>query len=258
MSKKIMRALAVLIFVIPIIYMIMWAFIERWSFEQVLPEIYTTRAWKNIFTNKHILQTILKSITMSMGVAFISVAFTYTAAKAIALYDFKYKNVFRLILFIPLLIPVMSLSIGLHLNFLRLGLANTYFGVMLVHVFLSIPYCFIIMEPVIRSVGINYENQARLLGANSFQTHIYINLFLHGPAILTAFFMSFIVSFSQYIVNFLIGGGLVNTFSNIIFPILSEKDRHVSSVYSIVFLAISLIVYFLSLYFSKRISRINE
>lgn len=258
MSKKIMRALAVLIFVVPTIYMIMWAFIERWSFDQVLPAIYTVRAWKNIFTNKQILQTILKSITMSMGVAFISVAFIYGAAKAIALYDFKYKNLFRLILFIPLLIPVMSLSIGLNLNFLRLGFANTYFGVMLVHVFFSIPYCFIIMEPVIRSVGINYENQAKLLGANSFQTLIYINLFLHGPAILTAFFMSFIVSFSQYIVNFLIGGGLVNTFSNIIFPILSEKDRHVSSVYSIVFLAICLIVYFLSLYFSKRISRINE
>lgn len=258
MNKKLTRIILTLFFIVPVIYMIMWAFIESWPYDKVLPEVFTVRAWKSLFLNKDNLMIVLKSIAMSSAVGLLSIVFTYPAAKAIALYDFKFKGIFRVILFIPILLPVMSLAIGLHLNFLRLSLANKVSGVMIVHVFQCIPYCFIIMEPVISSVGINYENQARLLGANDFTTLVNINIPLYKPALLAAFFMSFIVSFSQYIVNFLIGGGLVNTFSTVIFPILKEKDRHVSSVYSVVFMAICLIVYFLSNYFAKRMVDVNE
>ena len=258
MNKKITRIVLTVFFVVPVVYMIMWAFVESWPYNKMVPQLFTVRAWKSLLTNKDNLTIILKSIGISSSVAILSIVFTYPAAKAIALYNFKFKSVFRVILFIPILLPVMSLAIGLHLNFLRFSLANKVPGVMIVHIFQCIPYCFLIIEPVISSVGINYENQARLLGANDVQTLIHINLPLYLPALLAAFFMSFIVSFSQYIVNFLIGGGLVNTFSTVIFPILKEKDRHVSSVYSVVFLLICFAVYFVSNYFSRRMVENNE
>jgi putative spermidine/putrescine transport system permease protein len=56
------------------------------------------------------------------------------------------------------------------------------------------------------------------------------------PGIISAGSMAFIVSFSQYFLTFLIGGGKVITFSMLLFPFVQSGDRMVGSVYSVVFI----------------------
>lgn len=256
MTKKLVRLIIFLIVVFPILYLAIWAFIERWPFEDLLPQAISFRGWKSLLFNKNNMKVLFSSTFMSLAVAFLSVALSYPACKALALYNIKGKWLIRMILFIPIILPVTSVAIGLHLNFLRIGLANTVVGVILVHIFPCIPYCIMTMEPVFSSVGENYENQAMLLGASGWKRFLYINLPLVMPGIRTAFFMSFVVSFSQYFLTFLIGGGIVKTYSMIMFPIISNKDRHEAAVYSFVFLFVCLIVAFMCFAFrSKEESR---
>lgn len=252
MTKKLVRLIIFLIVIFPILYLGIWAFVERWPFEELLPKTISFRGWKSLFNNQSNMKILFSSTLISLVVAFLSVGLSYPACKALALYDIKGKGLIRMILFIPIILPVTSVAIGLHLNFLRIGLANTVLGVILVHIFPCIPYCIMTMEPVFSSVGENYENQAMLLGAKGWQRFFYINLPLVMPGLRTAFFMSFVVSFSQYFLTFLIGGGIVRTYPMIMFPIISNKDRHEAAVYSLVFLFVCLLVAFMCFAFRRK------
>ena len=86
------------------------------------------------------------------------------------------------------------------------------------------------------------ELQAKVLGASSFNTFRYKTLPLILPGIIGASSMCFIKSFSQYFLTMLIGGGNVITYPMIMFPYIQSGDRTIASLYSLVFLIVSIIV----------------
>ena len=63
------------------------------------------------------------------------------------------------------------------------------------------------------------------------------------PVILSAFSMSYIVSFSQYFLTLLIGGGQVKTFTIVMVPYLQSGERNIACAYSTVFLGITIVVF---------------
>ncbi len=63
------------------------------------------------------------------------------------------------------------------------------------------------------------------------------------PVILSSFSMAYIVSFSQYFLTLLIGGGQVKTFTIVMVPYLQGGDRNIACAYSVIFLGITLAVF---------------
>lgn len=60
---------------------------------------------------------------------------------------------------------------------------------------------------------------------------------------LSSFSVAYIVSFSQYFLTLLIGGGQVKTFTIVMVPLLQGGNRNIASVYSTVFLGVTLIIF---------------
>ncbi len=54
-------------------------------------------------------------------------------------------------------------------------------------------------------------------------------------------FMTFVISFSQYFLTFLIGGGHVITYPIVMFPFIQSGDRTIASSFSLIFIVTSLI-----------------
>ena len=81
-----------------------------------------------------------------------------------------------------------------------------------------------------------------MLGAKKIDTLRYVTIPLILPGIIGASSMCFIISFSQYFLTLLIGGGSVITYPLLMFPYIQSGDRILASMYSIVFIIISLIV----------------
>ena len=93
-----------------------------------------------------------------------------------------------------------------------------------------------------RAVGIALEEQARVLGAGSFQAFRRTTLPMLVPVILSAVSMSYIVSFSQYFLTLLLGGGRVKTFAVVMGSYL-QSGRNIACIYSILFMGITLLVF---------------
>jgi putative spermidine/putrescine transport system permease protein len=78
-------------------------------------------------------------------------------------------------------------------------------GIILVYVWKEIPFIGLIALAVLQSIGNDYEEQARTLGANSWQTFRHVLLPLILPGILPGSIIIFAYTFSSFEVPFLLG-----------------------------------------------------
>jgi putative spermidine/putrescine transport system permease protein len=135
---------------------------------------------------------------------------------------------------------------GIHLLFCHIGLANTYLGVILIHVIPGIPYGVKILLNIFELYGNKMELQARTLGANNLQVLRYITIPLIKPGLIIAGSIIYIMSFTQYFITFLIGGGRIVTYAMILFPFVESGDRTMAAALSVVFILSITFVLFIS------------
>lgn len=240
--SKAFLALAFALIVLPFGGLILWSLAGEWPWPQIVPVTVLFRGWTALagMTGK-LGGAIVTSVLLSSVVTLLCLLVSLPAARALAYYQFSGKRLIEIFFISPLLAPVLSIVMGVHLHFIRLGLADTVIGVTIVHLFSCLPYGIIILRDSLLAVGGQWEEQARVLGASRWQTMWYVVLPLLAPGLVAASAMVFIVSFSEYILSFIIGGGKVVTFSLLIFPYLQGGDRNISSALSIIFLLVILL-----------------
>lgn len=239
---KIVIGLFLCFLLIPLFIVLIWSFTKNWPWPKILPNSFGIRGWKYLFDPKSkSLNALIFSVFLSTVVAIITLIITIPAAKALAHYKFKFKKQIEILLFLPVIVPTMTIAMGIHLQFIKLGLANTFIGVVLIQLIPCIPYSLRILKSVFIIIGDNMNQQARVLGSNPAQTFIYITFPMILPGVISAGSMAFIISFSQYFLTSLIGGGRVITFPMLMFPYIESGDRMLASVYSIVFIITTLI-----------------
>lgn len=226
----------------PLIVIVIWSFTKNWPWPNIFPDELGFRGWKYFFspTSKSV-NTLLYSILLSGTVTLVTLIITIPASKALALYEFKGKKTVEILILAPLIVSPVAIAMGVHQLFIKLRLANTFIGVVLVHLIPCIPYGVRILKNVFEITGERMEMQARVLGATYFQAFRYITLPIIAPGIVSAGSLIFTVSFSQYFLTFLIGGGRVITYPMIMIPFVQSGDRMLASVYSTIFILSSLV-----------------
>jgi putative spermidine/putrescine transport system permease protein len=235
---------------LPFAVLIMWSFSTRWFYPQLWPEQWGLRAWHYVFNTAgtQIIAGLVQSMLVALATAGISVVLGVPAGRALGLYDFKAKDTISVILMLPVIVPPLCVAMGLHLWFIRLELAETFIGVVLVHLTFCLPYSVFVMWGVFSNYNPDYENQARSLGANSRQIITQVMLPLTLPGIVVAGLFSFLLSWSQYLSTLIIGGGRVTTLPILLFALMGSGDRPVAAAVSMVFVAPA----FVALLFSAR------
>lgn len=230
--------------ILPILVMVVWAFTAAWAWPDLLPTAFSSRGVAEIFVYSPDLgATLALSIAIALITALLSTIVAAMAARALARYSFRGHSLFQFSLMLPFLIPATVFAMGVQIIFIRLGLSGTVLGVILAHTIVALPYSVMLLTDVTRAAGTKLEEQARTLGANWWQSLIHVQIPQLLPGILSSMSMAYIMSFSQYFMTLLIGGGRVKTFAVSMFPFLASGDRTVAAAYGVVFLAVSLVVF---------------
>jgi putative spermidine/putrescine transport system permease protein len=235
---------------LPFLMLILWSFSTRWFYPQVLPAQWGLRAWQYVFgtAGSQIITGLIQSMLVALATAAISLLVGIPAGRALGLYNFRGKDAISIILMLPVIVPPLCVAMGLQLWFLKLGLTESFAGVVLVHLTFCLPYAVFVMWGVFSNYNLEYEDQARTLGATSWQLFSRVVLPLTLPGIIVAGLFSFLLSWSQYLSTLIIGGGRVITLPILLFALMGSGDRPVAAAVSIVFVAPA----FLALLFSAR------
>lgn len=223
----------------------LWAFADRWPWPSLLPETFSTRGIAQVLFSNH--GQGLAVMGGSVGIAFATAVLTTVvaacAARAICDFDWRGRNVFNFVLLLPFLIPATVFAMGVQVLFIKVGLARTVPGVVLAHSIIALPYAVVILVDVTRAAGTRLEEAAHALGAGRWSTLVHVTIPSLIPGILSSMSMCYIMSFSQYFLTLLIGGGAVRTFATVLFPYLSGGDRTIASAYGLVFIVSTFVVF---------------
>ena len=142
--------------------------------------------------------------------------------------------------------PPLAVGMGLSINFLRLGLGGTLLGVGLVHLVPVMPYVVLTLAGVFANYNPAYEEQARTLGAGPWAVFWHITLPAIFPGIVVASLFAFLISWSQYILTFLIGGGRVIALPVLLFSSVPGGDNANIAAQSLLFIGPALLILLLT------------
>lgn len=82
-------------------------------------------------------------------------------------YEWRMKGVVIFFILLPILVPPLASTMGIHLTFIRLELSDTMLGVFLIHLVLTVPYTAIILTSVFAERTGELEEAARPWGRTS-------------------------------------------------------------------------------------------
>lgn len=241
------RVAIVLIVLLPLLPLLIWSFSRRWYFPALLPTEWSLRAWQYVFSpNSQVFSAMGYSLVVATAVTLLSIIIGLPAGRVMGMVQFRGKTLVWFLLLAPTIVPVLAVAMGIHVAFIKYGLADTIQGVMLVHLVPVLPYMVLILAGIFANYNIDYEGQARTLGANARQVFWHVTLPAIYPGLIVGALFAFIISWSQYILTLLIGGGRVITLPVLLFSFANSGDNAVTAALSIVFIAPAILLLLLT------------
>ncbi|MBQ8954552.1 MAG: ABC transporter permease subunit [Clostridia bacterium] len=237
--ERVLLGLFAAALLLPFLSLPVWSVFGAWGKNSLLPQNPTLDGFRAFFTRD--FGTALRSAVFSLAVSLATLIVAVPAARALLRLRGRAGRLIETILYLPMLMPVVSVSMGIHKLFLRAGLTGTG-AVFLMHMYFALPYVFSLIFSCYASWGMAHERAARNLGAGWLAAFFRVHLPIYAPGYRNAFFMGFIISYSQYFVNYYLGGWRDVNFAMILAPLISGSNRNVASVYTLMYLLLGGIV----------------
>ena len=234
--------LATVLLLAPLAVFGLYGFSTGYFYPQLVPAHWTIAPFLRQLTDPRTRQALGVSLQIAGLVSLLSLLVGYPAARTLGTRAFRGKSAVYLLLFMPTVVPPVATGIGLNILFLRLGLAGTTLGVALVHLIPVLPYVVFTLASVFARYDPHYEYQARVLGASSARVFWTVTLPLISPSIVVATLFAFLISWSQYLLTFLIGSGRVITLPILLFSTVAGGNPTTTSVVSLLFVAPVIVV----------------
>lgn len=233
----------VLLLLVPFVPLLLHAVGDQYFSPQVIPDTMSLEGFRRaLFADERLLDATLVSLRIAIVVTLLSVVIGVPAARAMGLYKFRGRLGVEFFLLAPVLVPTIAVGLGLQLTFLRLGLANNEIGVTLVHLVPSLPYTVIILSGVFSNYQPEIEDQARSLGASRWRIWWLVTFPAIRPGLAVAAFFAFLISWSQFVLTLLIGGGSVISLPILVFSLIAGGNMRVTSVVSLMFILPALVL----------------
>ena len=232
----IVTLILVVMITLPLIPLALSSVSAGWRWPEIIPQTFSIRAWRYVLSPESgTWGAVWMSLGIAVSVTFINLILAIPAADALARWKFRGKLLAQAILFGPLIIPPFVAMMGMYITFIRLNLTESIFGVILAHIVPTLPYMVRALIIGYSTLGFQWEDQARMLGARRFQRFWYVVLPHLLPGIIAGSSLSVLISLSQYLITFLVGSGQVMTLPLILFPFISGDDQAIGSAYTLLF-----------------------
>ena len=232
--------------VAPMVPLFIWSISFRWFYPDILPSEYSARAWEQVISpTNNVIGAAWQTTLIALLVTVLSVLFGVPAGRALGLYNFPGKRIVEIMILAPIIVPGLAVVLGIDTMFIRYGLSGNIIGVSLVHLVPTLPYMTLVMSGVYANYDVDYELQARSLGAGRWATQRYVTLPAVFPGVVVGALFTFLISWSQYVLTLLIGDGQVETLPILLFN-FARSEPAIAGALSVVFILPGILVLLLS------------
>jgi len=191
----------------PLVVLVVFAFND--STTPSLPLAgFTTHWFGEAFTNDQLTSALIRSVVIALVTGVLATGLGILASIGLTSPKLRLRSITVAALLLPLVVPYISLAVGLVILLQALQVQTSLTAVVLGHVVIALPFSILVLLPRLRTLDPAMLEAARDLGAGDFAAFRLITLPLLGPALVSSFLISFVTSFDEFaIASFLSPSG---------------------------------------------------
>ncbi|MBI5474473.1 MAG: sugar ABC transporter permease [Ignavibacteriae bacterium] len=167
---------------------------------EIIPPNATLDNYISLFRDRPFLQWLGNSIFVSVVVTITGVVLAAMTGYAFSRFHFLGKKFGLLSLLTTQMFPATMLLLPLYIMLIKLGLINTYFGVIIIYTATALPFTIWTMKGYYDTIPTTLEEAARIDGCNQFQAFYMVILPLAAPALVITALFSFMTAWAEYLV----------------------------------------------------------
>jgi arabinogalactan oligomer/maltooligosaccharide transport system permease protein len=166
----------------------------------IIPADWTFASYVELFTAQPFLRWLGNSLVVAILVTVTGVALASIGGYAFSRFRFVGRKATMLAILTTQMFPATMLLLPLYILIARLGLVNTYLGLMLFYVSTALPFCVWQMKGFYDTIPASLEEAARIDGCSRERAFWSVILPLATPGLVITALFSFMTAWSEYIV----------------------------------------------------------
>lgn len=166
----------------------------------IIPDDWTVQSYIQLFTQQAFLRWLGNSLLISVAVTATGVALAATGGYALSRFPFVGRKACMTAVVTTQMFPATMLLLPLYVLIAKLGLVNTFFGLLIFYTATALPFCLWQMKGFYDTIPVSLEEAARIDGCTRWQAFIRVTLPLAVPGLVITALFSFMTAWSEYIV----------------------------------------------------------
>ncbi len=162
------------------------------------------RWYAAVLTDFRIMNALWNSLMVAVISSALSCLLGFLAAYGLARHTVRGAGVVQWLLMAPLSVSYIIIGMGLLITFKTMAIPKSLMAVIIGHVVINLPLAFAIIYSQMGEHQANIERAGRDLGAAEWQVLVLITLPLLWPALMASFFLSFTLSWDEFIIALLV------------------------------------------------------
>lgn len=227
------RLLASMLFgflVFPFVLVIALSFSRSWIYPRLIPEL-TAQRWAELLSGRGgLAEAFFISVVLSFTVAAISTAASYVTARYVSYHP--HRDVILTAAYAPYVMSPVVLGVCILYLYIRMGVDGTFVGLMMAQTIFAFSFGVIFFAAFWNREKLELEQLVHTLGGSSWDAYRRVLIPMSREALLLCFFQTFLISWFQYGLTMLIGGGRVQTLPLKVFDYIAEANVSYAAVAS--------------------------
>lgn len=208
-------------------------------------ELTTAEVWRRAIVN---------SLIIGFGTMALATVLGTIAALGLRTRGLFLSGPIRTLFLLPMVVPAVVLGVGMQLFFVRLDIANSYFGVIVAHTVVSIPFVLVSVSGALAGIDRRLELAAESLGAAPLTVFRKITLPLAMPGIASGGVLAFATSLDEVVLTLFVAGPNQRTLARQMFSTIRENISPAIAAAAFLFISGTVLIGLAAVLFKGRAS----
>ncbi|MGP9826610.1 ABC transporter permease [Ectopseudomonas khazarica] len=205
-----------------------------------------------IESTDQLLAALRTSLVVALSTTAISTLVGTLTALALARYRFRLRTFYRVLLFMPMLMPDIVLGIALLIFFVGVGMPLGKGSIIIGHCTFLISYVFLIVSARLAGMDTRLEEASADLGASPWTTFRRVTLPQILPGVIGGALLAFIISMDDLVITYFIAGVDSTTLPVFIYGMIRRGIKPEINAIATLLLLASLLIAAVGLYLRNR------
>jgi multiple sugar transport system permease protein len=172
----------------------------QWVFSPILEN------YKRVLFNIPFFQYLGNSLLIALGTTIGSLVLGTLAAYGFSRVKFRGSEALRFLILVTRMVPRMTLVVPYYLLMMKIGLLDTYTGLVIAYVSFALPFSIWLLIGFFDDVPIEVEEAAMVDGCTPLGTLIRVVIPIAAPGLAVAAIFAFLVSWNEFLFALILSG----------------------------------------------------